>query len=106
MHPFTGPWRIVRSLPGASYELEFATDPKWTEKKHASDLAPFPQELIPFKPVDGPDNRYSQLYKGFGPSPYKEAGIKGFTPAVGQSALPTLWGLGRSSTERRNGVGF
>ncbi len=26
--------------------------------------------------------------------------------AVGQSALPTLWGLGRTSTERRNGVGF
>ncbi len=26
--------------------------------------------------------------------------------AVGQSALPTLWGLGRSSTGRRNGVGF
>jgi hypothetical protein len=26
--------------------------------------------------------------------------------AVGQSALPMLWGLGRMSTERRNGVGF
>ncbi len=26
--------------------------------------------------------------------------------AVGQSALPTLWGLGHTSTERRNGVGF
>jgi hypothetical protein len=26
--------------------------------------------------------------------------------AVGQSALPTLWGLGRTSTERRNSVGF
>ncbi len=26
--------------------------------------------------------------------------------AVGQSALPTLWGLGRSSTGRRNSVGF
>ena len=25
---------------------------------------------------------------------------------VGQSALPTLWGLGRMSTERRNGLGF
>jgi hypothetical protein len=44
------------------------------------DLALFPQELIPFEPVDGPDNRYSQLYKSIGPSPYKEAGIKGFTP--------------------------
>ncbi len=26
--------------------------------------------------------------------------------AVGQLALPTLWGLGRSSTERRNDIGF
>jgi hypothetical protein len=25
---------------------------------------------------------------------------------VGQSALPTMWGLGHTSTERRNGVGF
>jgi hypothetical protein len=27
MHPFTGPWWIVESLPGASYELELATNP-------------------------------------------------------------------------------
>jgi hypothetical protein len=80
MHPFTGPWWIVKSLPGASYELEFATDTARRNKKHASDLSPYPPELIPFKPVDGADNRYSQLYKVFGPSPYKEAGIKGFTP--------------------------
>ena len=26
--------------------------------------------------------------------------------AVGRLALPTLWGLGHTSTERRNGVGF
>ncbi len=26
MHPFTGPWQIVASLPGASYALEFATN--------------------------------------------------------------------------------
>ncbi len=29
-----------------------------------------------------------------------------FPAAVGQSALPTLWGLGRTSTERKNGVCF
>jgi hypothetical protein len=80
MHPYTGPWRIVASLPGASYQLEFATDPKRRDKKHASDLSPYPPELIPFEPLDGPDNRYSQLHKPFGPMPYKEAGINGFTP--------------------------
>jgi hypothetical protein len=26
MHPFTGPWRVIRALPGASYKLEFAHD--------------------------------------------------------------------------------
>jgi hypothetical protein len=80
MHPYTGPWRIVALLPGASYQLEFATDPKRHDKKHASDLSPYPPELIPFEPLDGPDNRYSQLHKPFGPMPYKEAGIDGFTP--------------------------
>ncbi len=25
---------------------------------------------------------------------------------VSQLALPTMWGLGRTSTERRNGIGF
>jgi hypothetical protein len=80
MHPFTGPWRIVASLPGALYELEFASNPKRRKKKHASDLSPYPPELIPFQPVDGPDKQYSQLYKPIGNSPYKEAGIKGFEP--------------------------
>jgi hypothetical protein len=80
MHPFTSPWRIVKSLSGASHKLEFTTDPKRRDKKHASDLLPYPPELIPFQPVDGPDNRYSQLYKPIGKMPYKEAGIEGFTP--------------------------
>jgi hypothetical protein len=80
IHPFTGPWRIVKSLPGASYELEFATNTARKSKKHASDLSLYPPELIPFQPVDGADNWYSQLYKAFWPSPYKESKIQGFTP--------------------------
>jgi hypothetical protein len=80
MHPFTGPWRIVDSLPGASYKLEFTSNPTWRKKKHASDLSPYPPELIPFQPVDGPDNQYSSLYKTIRNLPYKEAGIKGFAP--------------------------
>jgi hypothetical protein len=78
MHPFTGPWRIVASLPGASYKLKFTSNPKRRKKKHASNLFPYPPELIPFQPVNEPDNQYSQLYKPIGKSPYKEAGIKGF----------------------------
>jgi hypothetical protein len=80
MHPFTGPWQIVKSLEGASYELEFVGNPSCREKKHASDLSPYPPELIPFQPLDTADSRYSQLYRPIGKSPYKEAGINGFTP--------------------------
>jgi hypothetical protein len=80
MHPFTGPWCIVQALPGTSYELKFAHDTKQKDKKHTSDLCPYPAELIPFEPLDGADNHYGQLYKPVGPSLYKEAGIEGFTP--------------------------
>ena len=80
MRPFTGPWRIVNSLPGASYEIKFCAKPSRRDKKHAADLSPYPPELIPFEPLDSADNRYGQLHKRSGTSPYKEAGIKGFTP--------------------------
>jgi hypothetical protein len=80
MHPFTGPWRIVTSLPGASYEIELCAKPSRPDKKHAADLSPYPPKLIPFEPLDSADNRYGQLHKRIGKSPYKEAGIEGFTP--------------------------
>jgi hypothetical protein len=81
MHPFTGPWRIVKSLPGATYDLDLSGNSTCWEKKHASNLSPYLAYLIPFQPVDGPDNWYGQLYKIIGSLPYKEAGIKGFTPS-------------------------
>jgi hypothetical protein len=74
MHPFTGPWRIVKSLPGASYQIEFCEKPSRRDKKHAADLSPYPPELIPFEPLDSADSRYGRLYKSIGKSPYKEAG--------------------------------
>jgi hypothetical protein len=39
-------------------------------------------ELVPFKPIDGPDNQYGQLHKPINAKPYKEAGIKGFIPPM------------------------
>jgi hypothetical protein len=80
MHPFTGPWRIVESLPGASYAIEFVDKPSQRDKKHAADLSPYPLELIPFDPLDSADSQYGQLYKPIGKSPYKEAGIEGSKP--------------------------
>jgi hypothetical protein len=43
-------------------------------------LVSYPPELIPFEPLDLADNRYGQLHNRIGKLPYKEAGIKGFTP--------------------------
>jgi hypothetical protein len=80
MYPMTGPWKIVEKLDGASYKIEHCHSAGRTEKKHASMLSPFPLELVPFEPVDGPDNRFGQLFRPIGETPYKEAGIKGFTP--------------------------
>ena len=81
-YKFTGPWRIVKSLRGALYAIEHCHSPSRREKKHASDLTPYPMELIPFEPVDGADTRYGQLYKPIGENPFKEAGLKGFNPAA------------------------
>jgi hypothetical protein len=78
-YPFTGPWRIIAKLYGASYKVEHCTS-KVRDKKHTSDLSPYPVELIPFRPLDGADNQFGQLYRKFEDHPYREAGIKGFTP--------------------------
>jgi hypothetical protein len=79
-YKFTDPWQIVESLHGGSYSIEHCLHPKRAEKKHAADLSPYPAELIPFEPVNGADTRYGQLYHPIGANPFKEAGLKGFTP--------------------------
>ena len=56
MYAFTGPWKVIESLDGASYRLEHCQSKGKLEKKHASDLSPYPAQLIPFQPVDGADN--------------------------------------------------
>jgi hypothetical protein len=77
-YPFTGPWRIVAKLHGTSYKIEHCTS-KACDEKHASDLLPYPVELIPFCPLNGAENQFGQLYRRIKEHPYKEAGIKGFT---------------------------
>ena len=52
-YKFTKPWKIIEPLKGASYAIEHCLTPTRMEKKHASDLTPYPLELIPFKPIDG-----------------------------------------------------
>jgi hypothetical protein len=65
-YKFTGLWRVLESLHGGSYSLEHCLHPKRTEKKHASDLTLYPPELVPFKPVDGANTCYGQLYHPIG----------------------------------------
>jgi hypothetical protein len=81
-YKFTGPWRVVESLDGGSYSISHCLHPKRFEKKHTSDLTPYPAKLIPFELVDGADTQYGQLYWPIGAIPFKEAGLMGFsTPA-------------------------
>ena len=79
MNVFTGHWRITCKLHGSSYEMEHMqthTVTKW----HAAHLSPFPLELLPFKPADGADNRYGQIYTPIRVDPYSDTKINGFTP--------------------------
>jgi hypothetical protein len=62
------------------YSIEHCHNEKQQDKKHAADLTPYPQELISFAPTNGADTRYGRLHKSIGKHPFKEAGIKGFTP--------------------------
>jgi hypothetical protein len=80
IYTFTGPWHITASLKGALYKLKHCSTPHRKEKKHASNLSPYPLELIPFQPLNGPDTWYGQIYKPIMAHPFKEAGINGFNP--------------------------
>ena len=79
LYQFTGPWKITAHVDGASYEIQHCNSNR-KDKKHAADLYPIPENMVPFMPVDGADNQYGQLYKPIGLTPYAEAGIKGFQP--------------------------
>jgi hypothetical protein len=81
-YSFTGPWKVITSLPGGPYELEHCLIPRLRDKKHALALSPYPLELIPFQPINGADNRYGQLNIIIGKHPFKEAGLKGFAPST------------------------
>ena len=80
MNKMTGPWRVIEKLDGGSYRLEHQLRPGRFDKKHASMLSPYPLELVPFQPVDGPDTRFGQLNRPIGKDPFIDAGIKGFEP--------------------------
>ena len=79
MDSFTGPWRICGKLKGSSYALKHMESKKPGEQ-HAAHLSPYPDKLLPFLLVDGPDNIYGQMNTPIQKDPYKNAGLKGFEP--------------------------
>jgi hypothetical protein len=79
MFQHTGPWTVLEKLHGGSYKIQHNKTNK-IDKKHSSDLSPCPRELIPFQPLSGADNSFSQLQKKIKLNPFSEAGIDGYTP--------------------------
>jgi hypothetical protein len=69
---------VTTDLPGCSYAIKHCHHPNRKDKKHALSLTPYPNNLTPFQPVDGPGIQFSQLSCPIGNHPFKEAGIKGF----------------------------
>ena len=80
MFAHTGPWRVVAKLSGSSYQLQHCIRQNSFEKKHAAHLTPYPAELIPFEPLDGPDHQFGQIHRPISKEPFTAAGIKGFLP--------------------------
>ena len=80
MNEFTGPWIINAKLKGSSYEIKRVEDGA-VSKRHAAHLSPYPDQLLPFLPVDGPDNQFDQIHTPIQKDPYVNAGLKGFKPA-------------------------
>jgi hypothetical protein len=72
----------LEALHGGLYSIEHCHNEKCQDKKNAAYLTLYLQELIPFAPINGADTRYGQLHKPIGKHPFKEVGIKGFTPPL------------------------
>ena len=80
MDSYTVPWKITGKIKGSSYALEHR-DTKNIVKCHTAHLSPYPQELLPFLPIDGADNCYGQIYTPIKSDPYINAVIGGFQPS-------------------------
>ena len=80
MNEYTVPWVINAKLKGGSYESK-RVDDEAIGKRHAAHLSPCPDQLLPFLPVDGPDNQFGQIHTPIQKDPYMNAGLKDLKPA-------------------------
>ena len=92
MNDYIGPWEVTGIEHGSSYALRHVVSGK-IGKSHAAHLSPFPPQLIPFRPLQGPDNTYGQMNKGFEDNPYKDASIRGFAPFEPYKEAPSALNL-------------
>jgi hypothetical protein len=77
-----GPYKIVRSYPSGSYELQLLSNANAaTIKKHGLDLYLSPERLIPYPPTHSSDQLFADTNKSMGQHPYKLAGLDGYNPA-------------------------
>jgi len=53
---------------------------KKRDRRHASDLSPYPSELLHLQPLDGADNQFGQINLKITGDLFIQAGIKGFQP--------------------------
>ena len=49
----TGPWHVAAALNGGSYALIHCNNDNWIQKKHASNLSPYPLQLLPLQHING-----------------------------------------------------
>ena len=92
MNSFTGPCWVTKSLHSISYKLVHCNTYR-PENRHSDHLSPFPQELIPFQPVNGDDIYFGQMYAPIQAHPYEESGIKVFTPTEPLKSASHLYGI-------------
>lgn len=79
MDAYTGPWEILGKLRESSYDIKKVPTRK-LDKRHAAHLLPYPDTLMPFLPVDEPNNQFGQLNTPIFKDPYFNAGLKCFEP--------------------------
>jgi hypothetical protein len=84
-----GPYKIVKSHPSGSYDLQLLHNPQRAiTKKHGSELIICPKELVPMQPLDSSDQRFSNLNKKPSENPYQGANIQGYIPVQPWAAAP------------------
>ena len=80
MYPATGPWRVTKKIDSGLYRIRHCLGESRTDKKHGYQLSVYPEQLVPFEPVDRSYNRFGQINVPIGKTYSEEANIRRFEP--------------------------